>query len=60
MANWAALHIKLGDEETFVNTEAVMRIQQLAERTTKIIFADGREIVVRENASEVLALFHRD
>ena len=36
-----------------------MRIQQLPEGVTKIFFWDGREIVVREGAAEVLGIFRR-
>ena len=59
MAQWAALHLNVGNEETFVNVEAVMRIQQLPEGATKVFFWDGREIVVREGAAEVLGIFRR-
>jgi uncharacterized protein YlzI (FlbEa/FlbD family) len=60
MAQWAALHLNVGNEETFVNADAVMRIQQLSDGATKVVFWDGREIVVRESATDVIEIFRSD
>jgi hypothetical protein len=60
MAKWVVLHLAADEASTYINVEAVTQVRQVAVGPTRISFADGSDVAVREDAPIVIAAFRRD
>jgi hypothetical protein len=60
VAKWVVLHLNDGDASTYINVDAVTQVRQVAAGTTRVFFADGTDVSVREDAPIVIAAFRRD
>jgi hypothetical protein len=60
VAKWVVLHLNDGDASTYINVDAVTQVRQVSAGTTKVSFADGTDVSVREDAPIVIAAFRRD
>jgi hypothetical protein len=60
MAKWVVMHLNDGDASTYINVDAVTQVRQVSPGSTRIVFADGTDLSVREDAPIVIAAFRRD
>jgi hypothetical protein len=60
VAKWVVLHLNDGDASTYINVDAVTQVRQVSAGTTRVSFADGTDVSVREDAPIVIAAFRRD
>jgi hypothetical protein len=60
MAKWVVLHLAADEASTYINVEAVTQVRQVSAGSTRISFADGTDVSVREDAPIVIAAFRRD
>jgi hypothetical protein len=60
VAKWVVLHLNDGDASTYINVDAVTQVRQVGAGTTRVFFADGTDVSVREDAPVVIAAFRRD
>jgi hypothetical protein len=60
VAKWVVLHLNIDDASTYINVDAVTQVRQVAVGSTRISFADGSDVSVREDAPIVIAAFRRD
>jgi hypothetical protein len=60
VAKWVVLHLNDGDASTYINVDTVTQVRQVSAGTTRVFFADGTDVSVREDAPIVIAAFRRD
>ncbi len=60
VAKWVVLHLSPDDAATYINVDAVTQVRQVSVGSTRICFADGSDVSVREDAPIVIAAFRRD
>jgi hypothetical protein len=60
MAKWVVLHLSADEASTYINVDAVTQVRQMSAGATRISFAGGSDVSVREDAPIVIAAFRRD